>query len=764
MTEQSEIASLRRQLENLESLRHVLGNEVVDKARAQLEEQIRALGETAAGAAIGGDVTVKDGDFVAGNKWQIYLTQYADHPIDRVPVDALLDAYRRALAEECRRLPLGVVDPRFMQTSSPVSLHDIYVDLDVLAPVREERGKGETMLIGRLMRGEGGERMPLLDALAHPRVTRFVLLGDPGSGKTTFVDYMSYLLASGQPVGAPWEGLLPVRLVLRQAAARCIPAQAEKGEARMLWEALGDDVAARLGEDAARRLMPYLQRRLLQSGGLLLLDGLDEVPAADRRRHCLLEAVAALSAALPADRCRIVVTARPYAYADPAWRLEGFETLVLAPFNDEQRERFVRRWYQAVRPVMGWDEPTAREREERLLEALDERTYLADLAVRPLILTLMATLHTSWGRLPEDRAELYEETVKLLLSRWQRARQVKGADGRLVVEPGIATALAFEEEGRLRAVLEELAFRAHEGQRGAEDEEPAGIGEGDVLAAFAPLLPEDVNPQVLLKYLETRAGLLVGRAPGVYAFPHRSFQEYLAACYLADRPDFAQELRRRVWEDVDWWRQVFALGVGRARQGGLGNAVHVVNTLLPEGPEEVAERTPTHWQAALLAAEALLDLRFPAAAQGKPDFEAILKRTRRWLEALLETPDVLASRERAEAGDLLGRLGDRRPGVGVMVAAQHAAPLPDIVWCAVPAGPFLMGSGADDSEAWDDERPQHTLDLPAFWIARYPLTNAQYRPFVEGGGYDEPRYWTPDGWAWRTGEARARSLPAGGCP
>jgi predicted NACHT family NTPase len=42
----------------------------------------------------------------------------------------------------------------------------------------------------------------------------------------------------------------------------------------------------------------------------------------------------------------------------------------------------------------------------------------------------MATLHTSWGQLPEDRADLYEESVKLLLARWQRSREVQGEDGK----------------------------------------------------------------------------------------------------------------------------------------------------------------------------------------------------------------------------------------------------------------------------------------------------------------------------------------------
>jgi formylglycine-generating enzyme required for sulfatase activity len=248
----------------------------------------------------------------------------------------------------------------------------------------------------------------------------------------------------------------------------------------------------------------------------------------------------------------------------------------------------------------------------------------------------------------------------------------------------------------------------------------------------------------------------VGRAPGVYAFPHRSFQEYLAACHLADGQDFASELRDLLWQDLDWWRSVFLLGVGKAKQGGLGNAVHLVNTLVPSGPEETDPISDTHWQAAILAGQALLDLRFPRAARDKPDFEAVLKRLRRWLVALLQTTDALSPRQRAAAGDVLGQLGDPRPGVGGIAGAvpeRHRPPaLPDFLWCYVPAGTFRMGSQEGEEGAYSDEHPQHPVEVPAFLIARYPITNAQYRPFVQGGGYEEPRYWTPDGWAWRTGD------------
>jgi formylglycine-generating enzyme required for sulfatase activity len=111
----------------------------------------------------------------------------------------------------------------------------------------------------------------------------------------------------------------------------------------------------------------------------------------------------------------------------------------------------------------------------------------------------------------------------------------------------------------------------------------------------------------------------------------------------------------------------------------------------------------------------------------------------------------LTARERVEAGDALGRLGDPRPGVGVVSQKVGVGTLPDILWVEIPAGPFLMGSAEDDEVAYDNERPQHELDLPSFYIARYPITNAQFRPFVEGDGYNNSDYWTEQGWAWRHG-------------
>jgi formylglycine-generating enzyme required for sulfatase activity len=101
------------------------------------------------------------------------------------------------------------------------------------------------------------------------------------------------------------------------------------------------------------------------------------------------------------------------------------------------------------------------------------------------------------------------------------------------------------------------------------------------------------------------------------------------------------------------------------------------------------------------------------------------------------TRDQTAPRaDRLAAGERLACLGDPRPGVLTLEPA----------WCSVDAGSFLMGSGSADRDAFTFERPQHAVCLPAFRISRYPVTNGQWHRFVTAGAYQEPRWWSHEGW------------------
>jgi hypothetical protein len=137
------------------------------------------------------------------------------------------------------------------------------------------------------------------------------------------------------------------------------------------------------------------------------------------------------------------------------------------------------------------------------------------------------------------------------------------------------------------------------------------------------------------------------------------------------------------------------------------------------GPVRAARNTPpgggvpaaAHGNAARAKAK-------PAPPRPRPEPPAEL----RGLLAEIANPATEPPR-RLAIGDRLAELGDPRPGVGVRPDG-----LPDIAWVAIPAGPFI----------WQDGERR---ELPACWIAKYPVTNAQYQCFIDDGGYKDGRWW-----------------------
>jgi iron(II)-dependent oxidoreductase len=68
----------------------------------------------------------------------------------------------------------------------------------------------------------------------------------------------------------------------------------------------------------------------------------------------------------------------------------------------------------------------------------------------------------------------------------------------------------------------------------------------------------------------------------------------------------------------------------------------------------------------------------------------------------------------------------------------------------VPGGPFVLGVDATDEPfSLDNERPGHVVDIPAFRIGRVPVTNTEWRQFVDDGGYTQPQWWSTRGWEHR---------------
>jgi formylglycine-generating enzyme required for sulfatase activity len=713
-------------------LREILAADLV------LAEEIasRLAGKPVAAALGRQAVAVVDG-IGAGRDVNLHL--HNQGPEGLGPDEGILwQAYLGRLIEQTEIVPLSVVDREVADSREDLRLKlpSVYTALLTLS-ARFEPGKD------REPRREEEARSSALEQVDRHR--KLVLLGDPGSGKSTFVSFLALCLAGerlgradanlslltaplpqddGKEKPQPWSRgrLLPVRVVLRDFAAKGLLGEpGEPATARWLWKFLQGE----LEEAGHAEFFPALKREILAGRALVLLDGLDEVPETDDRRRQIRQVVAEFATGV--GESRVLVTGRTYAYQDPGARLPGFEVAVLAPFSRAQIGRFVGLWYDHQVALGRMPEPQAQGRGELLRRAIFASDRLLSLAERPLLLTLMASLHAlRGGDLPERREQLYEESVELLLNVWEKQRARRDRKGQLVMaEPSLAAWLEVDRD-EVRKALEELAFEAHRGQ--TELEGTADVPGWRLAERLLDLRGEagiekagKVDAMKLLSHLENRCGLLLARGRGMYTFPHRTFQEYLAACYLTGADTFPDEVAKLGREDPDRWREVVLLVGAKMGRGAVWYLADALCDRLVDdedtGPED-------EW-GALLAGQAVAESA-DLSRVGRLN-EAKLARLRDWLAHLLRLKSFPA-RERAAAGKALAKLEDPRFDKERWYLPRE----PLLGFVEVAEGAFWMGSDKEkDPQAWDDELPQHEICLPRYWIGRFPVTVGQYRAFVE---------------------------------
>ena len=706
----------------------------------------------------------------------------------------LLRTYLEWMYAQCSSVSLAGIDRKAVsrEGDARLNLDDIYTALLTTASEQQidKRGRVQEELRELLAEGRTDKRLSAVAQLnAHDRL---VLLGDPGSGKSTFVNFAALCLAGErlqqegggeyatlkdltaplpqekqeketEPPPQTWDhgALLPLRIILRDFAAwRDLPPSGETITEQHLWEF----VKTRLRSDGREECLPVLRTHLTEQGGLLLFDGLDEVSEAQQRREQILGLVK--RCAEEYKHCRIVVTSRTYAYQEQNWRLTGFHVAELARFSQAQIRAFVNRWYAHVGKLRGWNEEKIQDSSARLQRAIENSDRLYSFAERPLLLALMASLH-AWrgGSLPEKREELYDDAVELLLDWWESQKVSRKKSGETVQEEPSLSELLKIDKDRLRQVLNALAFDAH--SRQTELAGSADLAEQDLVSGLMRVSQtRDLNPVQLVDYLSHRAGLLVPRGVGVYTFPHRTFQEYLAACYLTDQDDYPDNIAELARHAPNRWREVLLLAAAHA--SNVAPMIWALTDALcdQELPSWEGNAAEDAW-GALLAAQAIWES--ADLSRISPRNQAKLERVLRWLAAILteqvelQPGEPFPAVERALAGRLLAKLGDPRPGVRLISPLEGGrgvssppgrgqgwvAGLPDIEWREIPAGGFLMGSDKKvDKFADDDEMPQHRVTLPAFKMSRYPITNAQYRAFVDDDGYTKKwrDCWPDDGW------------------
>ncbi|MFN8465485.1 MAG: SUMF1/EgtB/PvdO family nonheme iron enzyme [Caldilineaceae bacterium] len=702
---QAQIAALEAQLAALK------GSQTAEQTGSGAIAQDHAVAASAGGVAVGGSVR--------GN---IYVGQPTNDPAEAIAI------YRQVYAAACQNLPLRGIDVGAGDAQGnrqQLALEQVYVDLDTTTLVPKQAHAGRKKDQPGLEREET-RPLTMLEAVINNR--RLVLLGDPGSGKSTFIGHLGLCLAlSALQPNAGWLDRLPnwpraecdltPLLVVLRDFARALPAKGEPSPS-WLWDFIVERLRAQKLEFAASPISKLLDKGKI----IVLLDGLDEIPT-DQQRIQVRDAVQSFAGRYP--QCRMVATCRTLSYQNPSSRLDGWKDIQLAELDEPKIDNFVSAWYTELARLGVLGDGDAARMARRLQEAV-RRKDLRELAGNPLLLTVMALVHAHKGQLPDARALLYEDTVDILLLRWE---QVK-AGGDLAALPLRRLLQQVDRsEVDLKRVLKRLAFEAQQGGSASETGGLADIGELRLLKAMADLHPSKSLEwaKMVMDVIRLRAGLLVERVPEVYTFPHRTFQEYLAGAHLAAQADFARQAARLVRDDL-YWRQVILLSAGRLvyLSGDMAKPLALVGELCPETPDT----SGLGWRKTWLAGEVLLEAGLNRV-QDTTFGTDLLRRVRRRLVDLLRT-GALQPAQRAEAGDVLGLLGDPR----FRADAWWLPDEPLFGFVEIPAGPFLMGSEPKlDRMSGRREQPQHSLTLGRYYVCRFPVTVAQFRVFTEATGY-----------------------------
>ncbi len=582
-------------------------------------------------------------------------------------------------------------------------------------------------------------RLPIHAIEAAGALPHIVILGRPGGGKSTLVNHLATqtaLIRKGLSVrhddltGWPAEEkLLPVRIVLRKFAA-WIPEKRKTATEGLVW----DYLAYQLSEWGCAEFYPFLKQILNTTGGVIFFDGLDEVHEQDehQKRSQIVAAIAAF--AQPLHKCRVIITCREYAYRkDDAWHLPSaqFPVVALDLFRSDQISQFTQTWYRTIGKLRDWSETKCLDEADQLNNAIDTWPHLRALARYPLLLTLMTQVHGRDGYLPRDRADLYDRAVKLLLVHWEN-RIVRDQNGTCKMEPGLIAQLGIRSD-TLRAALERIALAAHEKQEQKKERSGcADIAREDLRLELCESLSIGLDQaEEVMVYIQNRAGLIQALDNRTFAFPHRTFQEYLTAGGIMKKSDFDDDLRQRVLRDQPWWQEVFLLAAGASRSTPR-NIYQLMDALLPNDPDDTL-MTPKNVACARLCAQAFAETEFLEQVRQEQTLQAgrytrIHKRVQQWLLNALTADDKLSPQERVDAGNALNWVEDPR------FDPQHwHLPKGDALgFIAVPAGKLQMGSDkAQDPEAMDSELPRHPVKLAEFAIAVYPVTVAQFKVFIK---------------------------------
>ncbi|MGB8701589.1 MAG: NACHT domain-containing NTPase [Thermosynechococcaceae cyanobacterium] len=454
-------------------------------------------------------------------------------------VQQVRSLHRDTLQNQCGILQL-------LDISHPVSIDDIYVDVNILEDIASQQWfeikdlqNLEPTEFDRVGLGVI-ERQQIPGMQAVETYSKLRVLGKPGVGKTTFLQHLAIQCNRGEFAA----NQVPIFILLREFTEEA----RRSGEFSLLKTMRQTLLLSGVAN-------PSVLQTLLQEGRVLvLMDGMDEVrnqdiPAVLREIRMFSEQY---------HRNQFVASCRT---AAQKLQLRGFTDVEIAPFTQAQITTFAQKWFVALTKT------TARMGQEQATQfiqklELPENFQFRQLVVTPLFLHLACWVFHGQGKFPAKRTEFYKQGLDLLLGKWDEAKGVERDE--------VYRGFLLPQKLRLLSQLAAVTF-----EQGQNFFEQRVIEQyiGDYLRNLpgATLEPEELQlkSEAILKAIEAQHGFLIERARGIFSFSYLAFQEYFTARKIVANHNLQaleQALGGLVSHITDpHWREVFLLTAAMLR-------------------------------------------------------------------------------------------------------------------------------------------------------------------------------------------------------